>query len=279
MGEKVYKPIVKDGDHLIRSKDNPDRVRGLTRDENNQNPDIIEWEECDVDDLRSRDYTPCPFEEQRVQLTPEQEQFAQQVGEALGAAIVSGGIMLFREVISPWWKDTAWPWFKEKGSGIKKAVSEKKEQKTTITAKTTINKQAEPDRRLADVSSEIDKTFEQFYFEIDEEEAKAHMMRLVYHTLGVVNEIRIITNARIRKDCESEELCIERQKEAEIFLSEKVATGLDQLLSNENIRLDLNTSRELFSLTGGGVRLNGEYVPVQAIKIDEALKAIPMSEP
>ncbi len=45
MGEKVYKPIVKDGDHLIRSKDNPDRVRGLTRDENNQNPDIIEWEE------------------------------------------------------------------------------------------------------------------------------------------------------------------------------------------------------------------------------------------
>ena len=49
MGEKVYKPIVKDGDHLIRSKDNPDRVRGLTRDENNQNPDIIEWEDfCSV---------------------------------------------------------------------------------------------------------------------------------------------------------------------------------------------------------------------------------------
>lgn len=45
MGEKVYKPIVKDGNHLIRSKDNPNRVRRLTRDENNQNPDIIEWEE------------------------------------------------------------------------------------------------------------------------------------------------------------------------------------------------------------------------------------------
>ena len=48
--------------------------------------------------------------------------------------------------------------------------------------------------------------------------------------------------------------------------------------SNASLRLDLNTSRELFSLTGGGVRLNVEYVPVQAIKIDEALKAIPMSE-
>ena len=113
---------------------------------------------------------------------------------------------------------------------------------------------------------------------MDENEAKTHMMRLVYHMLGVVNEIRIISNARIRKDCESEEGCIERQKEAEKFLSRKVAFELDQLLSNENLRLDLNTSRELFSLTGGGVRLNGEYVPVQAIKIDEVLKAITISE-
>lgn len=83
---------------------------------------------------------------------------------------------------------------------------------------------------------------------------------------------------RIRKDCKSQELCIERQKEAEMFLSEKVAAGLDQLLSNESLRLDLNTSRELFSLTGGGVRLNGEYVPMQAMKIDEALRAISISE-
>ena len=96
--------------------------------------------------------------------------------------------------------------------------------------------------------------------------------------LGMVNEIRIISNARIRKDCESEELCIERQNEAEKFLSERVAVGLDRLLSNENLHLDLNTSRELFSLTGGGVRLNGEYVPVQAIKIDEVLKTISMSD-
>ena len=34
----------------------------MTRDENNQNPDIIEWEEYDVDDLRSDDYAPYPYE-------------------------------------------------------------------------------------------------------------------------------------------------------------------------------------------------------------------------
>ena len=278
MGEKVYKPIIKDRDHLIRSKDNPDRVRGLTRDENNQNPDIIEWEEYDIDDLRRNDYDPYAYEEMHPQLTPEQEEFAQQVGQVLGEAIVTGGIVLFREVIALWWNNTALPWVKERGRSIKNAASGKKKQTDTATAKTEIKKQDEPDRRLEDASSQIDKAFDQFYFEMDEEEANAHMMRLVYHMLGVANEIRVMSNARIRKDCESEELCIERQKEAEKFLSEKVAAGLDQLLSNEKLRLDLNTSRELFSLTGGGVRLNGEYVPVQAIKIDEALKAIPMPE-
>ncbi len=186
--------------------------------------------------------------------------------------------MLFHEVISPWWKNTAWPWVKEKGRSIKNTVSGRKEQKSATATKAETKKETALDRRLAEVSSQIDQAFEQFYFDMDEEEAKAHMMRLVYHMLGVVNEIRIISNARIRKDCESEELCIERQKEAEKFLSEKVARGFDQLLSNKNLRLDLNTSRELFSLTGGGVRLNGEYVPVQAMKIDEALRAISISE-
>ncbi len=276
MGEKVYKPIVKDGDHLIHSKDNPNRVRGLTRDKNNQNPDIIEWEEYDVDDLRRDDYNPYPYEERHIRLTPEQEELARQIGEALGQAIVAGGILLLENVISPWWKNVVRPWVKEKGRGIKNTISRKKEQRTITKAKTAIKKQTESDRRLADISLQIDKVFEQFYFEMDEEEVKDHLMKLVYHILGVVNEIRIISNARIKKDCESEELCIERQKEAETFLSEKVAASLDQLLSNKNMRLDLNTSRELFSLTGGGVRLNGEYVPVQAIKIDEALKKIQM---
>ena len=51
MGEKVYKPIMNTGDHLVQSKDNPDRVRGLTLDMNNQNPGIPEWEELDLEDL------------------------------------------------------------------------------------------------------------------------------------------------------------------------------------------------------------------------------------
>ena len=52
MGEKVYRPILDDDEHLLHSSENPDRVRGLSRDGNNENPNIPEWEEVDLDELR-----------------------------------------------------------------------------------------------------------------------------------------------------------------------------------------------------------------------------------
>lgn len=48
MKEKLYKPIKKDNEHLVKSRNNPDRVRGLTRDETNKNQNIIEWEEVET---------------------------------------------------------------------------------------------------------------------------------------------------------------------------------------------------------------------------------------
>ena len=55
MSEKLYRPIIKEGDHLVRSSKNPERVRGQSRDSNNKNPDIIEWEEVEVEKSPSRE--------------------------------------------------------------------------------------------------------------------------------------------------------------------------------------------------------------------------------
>lgn len=49
MSDKYYKPILKDGDHLVRSSKNPNRVRGQSRDADNKNPDIVEWEEVEIE--------------------------------------------------------------------------------------------------------------------------------------------------------------------------------------------------------------------------------------
>ena len=49
MGEILYRPINDESErHLVQSRENPDRVIGQTRDKNNKNPDIIEWEPVEV---------------------------------------------------------------------------------------------------------------------------------------------------------------------------------------------------------------------------------------
>ena len=126
MGEKVYRPILKDGNHLVGSKDNPDRVRGLARDENNQNPDIPEWEEIDLDDLRSDTDIDYHYEQTQIELSPEEQELLEKVGIILATAVVRGGELLFQDVIIPWWRHHALPWIRAKNE----ARREKKRNKS-----------------------------------------------------------------------------------------------------------------------------------------------------
>ena len=270
MSEKYYKPILKDGDHLVRSSKNPDRVRGQSRDANNKNPDIVEWEEVEIEDRYDYDYQPIPYEDRQVQLTPEEERLAQEIGTALAA----GTVWILGNVVAPWWKRTAWPWIKGK---FKEAVSIVKGERKTkaeqiLEPKRESKFQPEP-AQLVTVSTQIDEAFEQFHIDMDEEEAKQHILNILFHMLEIANEIRIMSNAQIRRECESEEQYLERVKASEQYLTERVAVNINRILSDERLVLDLKASRELFGLMGGGVRLNGEYVPVEIPKVYEAILA------
>lgn len=107
MGEKVYRPILGEGEHLLSSTDNPGRVRGLSRDENNQNPGIPEFEEYDTDDFRN---------DSDAQVDDDS---AREISELLAMIAVAGGTWIFSNYVLPWWKETAWPWTKEKVRDIK----------------------------------------------------------------------------------------------------------------------------------------------------------------
>ncbi len=80
---------------------------------------------------------------------------------------------------------------------------------------TEAKRETAPDRQLAEVSLQFDKAFEQFYFEMDEEEAKSHIMRLIYHMLGVINEIFCFRGKEeVRASTEEWVVCIAvKQKE------------------------------------------------------------------
>ena len=269
MGEKVYRPIMNAGDHLVQSKDNPDRVRGLTRDMNNQNPGIPEFEVLDLEDLVPSQQETEPYESQSAQLTLEEEKLAEWFGKLLGAAICEGTEFLIKKGISPWWKNSVWPWIKDNGEILTAVLNNERTKAEQIKmSEPKVTRSAAPDVEI----QTLEKAFEQIYIDMDEEEARKHVLQLVYHILGMANEIRILSNARISKESKSEQECIEAQQAAEKVLSEKTSAMLNQFLSNKTLHLDLDTSRELFDLTGGGVYLNGEYVPVLECKIEEAVK-------
>lgn len=270
MGEKLYRPILKDGDHLVQSTKNPDRVRGQSRDANNKNPDLIEWEPVEVEE--QSDYEPIPYEERQVQLTPEEERLAREIGEALAA----GTVWLIGNVVVPWWKKSAWPWvkgkFRDTVSIIKGETKIKAAQIVTEDKKQAEKKPINASQ-LSSVSSQIDSAFEQFQFDMDENEAKEHMLKIVFHLLEIANEIRIMSNSQIKRECESEEQYLERVKASESYLTERVASNIDKLLSDDKLCIDVKTSKELFGLMGGGIRINGEYVPVELTKVHEAILA------
>lgn len=270
MGEKLYRPILKDGDHLVQSTKNPDRVRGQSRDANNKNPDLIEWEPVEVEE--QSDYEPIPYEERQVQLTPEEERLAREIGEALAA----GTVWLIGNVVVPWWKKSAWPWvkgkFRDTVSIIKGETKIKAAQIVTEDKKQAEKKPVNASQ-LSSVSSQINSAFEQFQFDMDENEAKEHMLKIVFHLLEIANEIRIMSNSQIKRECESEEQYLERVKASESYLTERVASNIDKLLSDDKLCIDVKTSKELFGLMGGGIRINGEYVPVELTKVHEAILA------
>lgn len=270
MGEKLYRPILKDGDHLVQSKNNPDRVRGQSRDANNKNPDLIEWELVEVEE--QPDYEPIPYDERQVQLTPEEERLAREIGEALAA----GTVWLIGNVVVPWWKKSAWPWVKGKFRdtvSIIKGETKIKAMEIVTEDKKDGQKVQIKGSQLSSVSSQIDSAFEQFKFDMDEAEAKEHMLKIIFHLLEIANEIRIMSNSQIKRECEGKEQYLERVRASESYLTERVASNIDRLLSEDKLCIDVKTSKELFGLMGGGIRINGEYVPVELTKVHEAILA------
>lgn len=260
MGEKVYKPIKKSGHHLVKSKKNPSRYRGLSRDSSNKNQDIVEWEEIDLDEIREVKSEYNNYDD-NYELSPEMEEAA----EALGQALAMGIIFVSKEFIGPWFKNRVFPWAKTQGKRIKNKIT--KRNKNNIPELSSEVVDTSYNITPKDISTQVDDAFEQVYIDMTEEEVKEHFMRLFHHMFGVVNEIKIISNARLKNECKSEKELIEKRRVNEQFLVEKVSENIDRMLLDNHLNLDLETSKKLFILTGGGINLNNEYVPVDREKI------------
>lgn len=168
MGEKAYRPILKEGDHLVRSKDNEGRVRGVSQDGNNKTTDIVEWEEV---------------RQERVELTPEQQQLAQAVIAAIAVGAIYGMAQLHKHVVSPWWCSKAKPWIKGKWVDAKNFVSGKTKTQEIIEKKDN----NETGIQLSS-DTQIDEMLDAEFENMTPDKAKEHMMKLIYHMLETAKD-------------------------------------------------------------------------------------------
>lgn len=182
-------------------------------------------------------------------------------------------VQLHEHVISPWWYSKAKPWIKGKWVDAKNFVLGKTKAQAIIEKK-EINETGIQLSSDTQIDEMLDAEFESFQLNMTPDEVKEHMMKLIYHMLGTAYEIKILSNARIVEHIEDETTQIEKKKEAEKLLTEKVYNNINKLLSDETLMLDVNTSKQLFGLLGGGIRISGEYVPVELEKVNAAIESM-----
>lgn len=53
-----------------------------------------------------------------------------------------------------------------------------------------------------------------------------------------------------------------------------MSNNINKLLSDDTMMLDVNTSKQLFGLLGGGIWISGEYVPVELEKVNAAIESM-----
>ncbi len=271
MKKVLYEPVLRDDHHLVNSRCNPERVRGQSRDKNNKNPDIVEWKKVEVDEEIGVDNNAPLFDDvEQRQISPWLEQGAELLGEFIGNLIVNISSRIIKSIITHW-RENAWPWIRDR---FKELFSSSMEKSNTTTQKNEdIQKMAKivyaancPQNHV-----NIDELFEQTYINMEEEEVRQHLLNILYHMLSLANEIRIISQAQIRRKCENEKDYRDRIKASEIFITNKLSENINRLLSNDKLAIDADNVNMVYNLLGGGVRKEGEYIPVNNKSVYKAI--------
>lgn len=182
MGEKVYRPVLNDDEHLLRSSENPDRVRGLSRDESNENPNIPEWEEVDIDELK--DESPSATSNSDVNATA--------VTLLIGAGIAIGiGLSKAYPHVKKWVTETATPnakhlWNKVRG---KSDTVESSQANVSVV-------EIEPETSKSTVLS-MDTAFNEYKENISSAEAQKELLEAFFLYLASVQKMRRVANANV----------------------------------------------------------------------------------
>ena len=264
-----------------------EELEGLPRIKKNKNTDIVEWEEVDLDDFiygyansQSGYSEPEYSEPEPRELSPAEQELMNAISTLLVKVVEVGVAELHEHVIKPWWNQRGEPWVKNKIDLVRKKFKKKKREDSTVRNNKTDLKQ---DNVEVVSVSPVEKNSiifdEKIFSEMSTEEVQEHLLKLIYYILGTAYEIKIISNTKIKNETQNQDEYIEKKELAEKILAAKVASSINELLSNKQLALDSPQSNQIFNLLGGGIRMEGEYVPVDLNKVYIALNSLPSDRP
>jgi len=266
----LYRVIRKEGTHLASSNDTAGASRGILFDDTNKLVGHAEWVKVDESEYE-RDYS-YDYQEnqQKVELSPDEQKFAQLVAEAIAA----GTAYVLTEYVAPhvnrWWQNKAVPTMKEKWKIFtdkrKDKLSPKGKKKSKLHTNEIVNANVTVPGMF---SHGLEEAYEKYMNDMTSEEAQRELLDIFILSALLNTKIRKLSNARIiNGDAPGEYL--DGQKILERLTAPEYIGSINQILE-KNPQLMEEKAAVLSGILRRNLVLNGQYVPIEIGKFKEAM--------
>lgn len=267
----LYRVIRKEGTHLASSNDTKGASRGILFDDKTNelvgHAELIKVDESEYESDYSYDYQE---NQQKVELSPEEQKFAQLVAEAIAA----GTAYVLTEYVAPhvnrWWQNKAVPTMKEKWKIFtdkrKDRPSPKGKKKSKLHTDEIVNANVTIPGTF---SHGLEEAYEKYMNDMTSEEAQRELLDIFILSALLTTKIRKLSNARIING-DAPGAYLEGQEILERLTAPEYIGSINQILE-KNPQLMEEKAAVLSGILRRNLVLNGQYVPIEIGKFKEAM--------
>ena len=263
----LYRVISKKGTHLASSNDTKGASRGILFDDKTNelvgHAELIKVDESEYESDYSYDYQE---NQQKVELSPEEQKFAQLVAEAT--------MYVLTEYVAPhvnrWWQNKAVPTMKEKWKIFTDKRKDKPSSKGKKKSKLHTNEIIYANETVPGMFSHgLEEAYEKYMNDMTSEEAQRELLDIFILSALLTTKIRKLSNARIIDRGAPGEY-LDGQKILERLTAPEYIGSINQILE-KNPQLMEEKAAVLSGILRRNLVLNGQYIPIEIGKLKEAL--------
>ena len=267
--EKLYKPIIKDGTHLAKSRNTPGAVRGTTlSNKNNQLDGQAEWIEMEVEPQ----YIYVEAEPQ------EEDGLSEETKEAireLSNAIVELGFLALQEYVFPpikaWASDTAVPQIKKAGNWITGKKNPPQIKKAKSVHKTATSEDSTSISMPAMLLNGVDIAYDKYTIDSNNSDVQREFLEIAVHSAMLVDKIKKFLVKYSHNDVIVSKDFLEWQLLVERVTSKNLVDSINLILQADVNLINKEHSIFLADILGCDVIRNGQFVPIKNDRFTQAL--------